>query len=336
MSIQWYYLHAAVTHGPLSEEEINAVIARRLLLASDLVWPEGRERKDAAPASVVFDFAPLPAASSPIPDWLADVAVAEDKMPSPEPLLRDEPPKWLDDLRLWVGLDAFGPFLPSFGSTLATADRAGKVPDWLQSWLTPEKPKNSPTLPSLVPIAAATPTPSCLVPTTLAAQPQALLKTEPIAAAAPSLTFGPAIDSSPAEIATSSHKTPNFLVQKMLQASGFDLETGQILDPAKFAKWKQQQAQMRSASEPAVSNASLFEVFRKGRIAVETWVDDDKNRQCILQAGAEEIKSSPEVQAILQPFANYGKELQEKLLRHLQFMVENRRKYYNAMTGRPN
>ena len=125
----------------------------------------------------------------------------------------------------------------------------------------------------------------------------------------------------------------NPLVEKIRQLSGFDLETGQILDPVKFAKWKQQQTQSGTAGQPAVSNASLLEVFRKGRSAIEAWVDDDKNRSSVMHAVADEIKTNQEIQAILHQYMNYGKGLQEKLLRHLEFMVENRRNYYKAVAG---
>ena len=76
------------------------------------------------------------------------------------------------------------------------------------------------------------------------------------------------------------------------------------------------------------------DAFRKGRCAIDVWVDDDKNRVCILHTATDEVKASPEVQEILQQHANFGSGLQEKLLWYLEFMVENRRKYYNAVAGR--
>ncbi len=119
----------------------------------------------------------------------------------------------------------------------------------------------------------------------------------------------------------------------LLQASGFDPETGQILDPGKFQKWKQQQVQSASIGKP-VSNASLFDTFRKARSAIESWVDDDANRGCMLHTDVEEIKRTPEIQAILHEYAGYGEEMCAKLLRHLEFMVENRRNYHKAVDRR--
>ena len=109
------------------------------------------------------------------------------------------------------------------------------------------------------------------------------------------------------------------------------METGQILDPEKFRKWKQEQVQISSTALPAVSNAGLFEVFRKARSAVEAWVDNETNRPAVMNSEIDEIKSRPEIQLVLKEYAGYG--MREKLLRHLEFMVENRRKYYKAIAA---
>ena len=163
-----------------------------------------------------------------------------------------------------------------------------------------------------------------------AASPQAVTTAVPAPVKLPS----PANIAAPAIVKPTEKTRATVLVEQMREVSGVDLETGQILDPAKFGRWKQQRAQATSSDQPAVSNASLFDVFRKGRIAIETWVDDDKNRNCVMLAAADEIKTSPEVQAIVHQYANYGNGLQEKLLRHLEFMLGNRRRYYNAVAER--
>jgi len=119
----------------------------------------------------------------------------------------------------------------------------------------------------------------------------------------------------------------------VLQASGLDLQTGRVVDTEKFHRWKKQHAQSASVGRP-VSNASLFETFRKARTSVEGWVDEESNRLCILESNPEEIKRKPEIQAILNEYAGYGLEMREKLLRHLEFMIENRRKYYKALEER--
>ena len=92
--------------------------------------------------------------------------------------------------------------------------------------------------------------------------------------------------------------------------------------------------QLPPGGQSAFSNASVLEVFRKARTAIEGWIDDDVNRACVMEAKMDEIKGKPEIQAVLQKYGVYGQAMQEKLLRHLEFMVENRRKYYLAVAGR--
>ncbi len=157
MSGQWYYAHDGETHGPFSEEEIQDRVAQRLLLESDSVWPAGREKKHAAPATAVFDFSQvdrtsfprsgvgtegshtgawepgrlLPAPVSAMPDWLTDVAAAETTGPAPSLEPSDEIPEWLEDMRLWVGLDLY---TPAQDELTSSSTSTGEVPDWLESW----------------------------------------------------------------------------------------------------------------------------------------------------------------------------------------------------------
>lgn len=422
MSSDWYYTHDGATHGPFSEKEIKKRAARQMLLESDLVWPAGREQKDAAPANVVFDFAPLPSVVSPIPDWLADVAEVERKGPLPGVLPTDEIPEWLEDLRLWVGLDVYAPGKHTSsemtGSAPTNPALSGAIPDWLENWTTPERPK-APSQTEAAPVPCDMPAPSSQPtqpavplappvakqefapaktepPVSPPAQPAIVAKQEtspdkavppvapltqtaippvpPIAKQEPSpvqtvppvspptqpaktVPSTPLLEKAdkkfipksiapkppivvPAQLPTASSApaitpaTTNSLADKIFQMSGFDMETGQILDADKFRKWKQQQAQIASANQPAVSNASLIEIFRKARTAIETWIDDDANRLCIMQAEIAEIGRKPEIQNILNEYDGYGKEMRDKLLRHLGFMVQNRRKYYQAVEGR--
>ena len=375
MSIQWYYSHYGITHGPFSEEEMQDRAARKLLLETDLIWPEGRSPRDAAPVAVVFEIAPSSAASTPIPDWLADVAATQSTGPAPGPSLSHEAPEWLEDLRLWVGLDLYTPG----ATTLENAPpHTGAIPEWLEGWLTPEKPEAShrhPTRPA--PAAPSVPPAAHIAPPTLPAvtpppappvsipgaspahppSPQAPPVPAPIVAPSapgvppivsqlqvetqvPPTPPAPVVAPPVAKITASAGTRPvaetraDPRVEKMRQASGFDPETGQILDAAKFRKWQQQQAHPATSSQPAVSNASLLEVFRKARLAVETWVDDEANRACIMQADIEDIKRRAEIQMLLREYANFGQAMQEKLSRHLEFMVENRRKYYQAVEAR--
>jgi len=293
-----------------------------------------------------------------------------------------EIPEWLEDLRLWVGLELYTPARRADDETTSNPTLAGEIPDWLHGWMTPEKAKPAPqdqASPSArapaVPVAVPGTSPTSEKPAAVSQSAQPALPSpvsvtsqvfppvtlEPAIApppvaptVAPAMpTGGPAEVANPqipadvsvqpvnppiantASLAESAAGPPRPLksLDAILQASGFDLDTGRVVDVEKFHRWKLQHAQSASVRQ-RLSNASLFETFRKARTAIEAWVDADANHACVMQADPEEIKCKPEIDAILQEYANYGKDMRDKLLRHLEFMVENRRKYHKAMEER--
>jgi hypothetical protein len=332
MAGQWYYSHDHVTHGPFSDAEIRDHAARKMLLETDWLWQGDQERKDAVPAAAAIDFPKLSVSQSAVPDWLADVVAAESAAPTPAPAQTEELPEWLDDLRLWAGLEMPTAAEPSAKAAAEAAPSAPaadqKVPEWLTDLEAPGEPSpvsTAPTPPLAMPIAAPIPTAVAgkiflATPVTQPTDPSSIPLATPV--------FAP-----PANAPS----TPNAsapLVAMLREASGFDLDTGRILDHAKFQKWKQEQARVASPGAPAVTNASLLAVFRTARTTIEGWVDDDKNRVFMLQAGPEDLRRHPEIQRILQAYAPYGREMHDKLLRHLDFMVDNRRKYYRAQGQR--
>jgi hypothetical protein len=402
---QWYYSHDGVIHGPFTAAEIKQHAARKNLTASDWIWQGGPERKDAVPAEAAFDFARLPLVVSAGPDWLTDVAKVERKGPLPGPESSKENPEWLEDLRLWYGLELYG---AAKTQTPEKALQTGGVPDWLESWITPAAPKTSkasppagartsqakPLTPTMPPISKSTDSPAPPVddpsylpqassavpkshekPITAAAVPKSMLPVVPADVAAsqvhpsamPPTNLAEAtlrdkpVDKAPAapSAATPSPSRPtsplsaptgprpvspvhepfgktkptrtaeDVLAEKTIQETGFDPGTGQILDPDKFRQWQC----ASHASQPAVSNESLFEVFRKARIAVEHWVDEDSHRPLILAGDLSTIKKDVLLLAIFRQFQGFGPAMQEKLMHHLEFMVENRRKYYAACSS---
>ena len=74
-------------------------------------------------------------------------------------------------------------------------------------------------------------------------------------------------------------------------------------------------------------------VFRRGRTAVEHWVDEDSHRPLVLAGDLSTIKKDVLLLAIFRQFQGFGAAMQEKLMHHLEFMVENRRKYYTACSS---
>jgi len=339
MTPHWYYSHAGLTHGPFSMEQIKQHAAKKLVLESDLLWQGGFE-KDAVMAQAALDFFHLPVPASPPLDWLEDVAQLERIGPLPGPLPCKENPEWLDDLRLWYGLELFAG--AAISPKPANMSQTGRIPDWMEGWITAPTPKISNK--AEVPVSAAK------LPEKPAAQkvpphpkPIKTFKAVPLAApvsppkpavASLSTQSPPALESKVKPtpplaipvIQTSPANAEALLVARAIQEIGIDLKTGQVLNPDKFRTWQKS----AHAQQPAVTNKSLFEVFRKARTAIENWVDEESCRQLILSGDLEKIKKDVQLMAIFSQFQGYGSPMQEKLANHLEFMVENRRKYYAA------
>jgi hypothetical protein len=290
----WYYSHNGVTYGPLSIDEIKDRAARKLLVEDDLIWSGPDGRQDATPAQVALDFSKLPLVASPKPEWLDDVALVESKGPLPGPTAGDAPPEWLEDLRLWCGLELYAA-AQSEPAAAAGELLPGALPDWLEGWREPEPPAKT-----------AEPRPP-------AAPPAGPPLAKPVTARPAASTV---VGASPTTV----------LAEKTIKETGFDLKTGQIVDAERFRQWQKAQHSQRTL----VSNQSLFEVFRKARTAVENWVDDDSRRSLVLAGDLAVIKRDPSLTAIFRQFQGYGSSMQEKLTQHLEFMVQNRRKYYAA------
>jgi hypothetical protein len=323
-----------------------------------------------------------PPASAPLPDWLRDEPSTETVAKKEQTLSREatdpsavasrrgeavpplpsasggDAPDWLEDLRLWVGLELYAPppspppspepkdtaTAAEASPALAPPEPASQLPDWLEGWSIPEAPKPTDTDVyedvELVPLEAGvdeTGVKEKGVEETAAElflsppeEPAEAPKPPPLPTAVPLAKPVTVPRARPVPKARPGAADADRVAEQTVQETGFDPRSGKIVDQDKFRKWKQKKPSAASSGAGDVSNASLFEVFRKARTEIEQWVDDDKNRLRILYAEIVEIKRNPEVQAIVDKFANYGPTLKEKLIQHLQFMVENRRKHYQA------
>ena len=334
MSARWYYAHDGRTRGPLSAQELRDHAARKLLAENDLVWQEGADAKDAVPAAAALDFSRPTAPASSIPDWLPDVASSGTTGPLPGPGPTHETPEWLEDLRLWVGLELYAARRQAEQD--AHPARIGPLPDWLQGWLTLEKPPTQrpeppppgdrlpPPVISPPPDKPAPVTPPSAAPSP--ASPSQWSTQQPAPLGPLSAPAAPPEPPAPPQA-----RAADRIAESIRQESGFDIETGAILDRQKFEKWKREQARSAADSQPGLTNLSLFEAFQKARSAIAAWVDDDKNRVCTMETDPEEIKCLPEIRQILAEYAGYGAEMRAKLLHYLEFVIENRRKYYAAI-----
>jgi hypothetical protein len=79
---------------------------------------------------------------------------------------------------------------------------------------------------------------------------------------------------------------------------------------------------------------SVFEVFLAARRRLERWVDADENQALIVAGDGTSVRKARDLQEILHSYDSYGPVMQEKLDKHLAFLVENRRKYYAAFARR--
>jgi len=115
-----------------------------------------------------------------------------------------------------------------------------------------------------------------------------------------------------------------------IASAGYDPETGQVFDAAKFKQW--QKAEQAKQAATAVTQPSVQEVFLNARVHLDRWVDFERNRRPILTGDMDYIRQHPDIQRFLSHHARYGQEMVHKLWHYLQYTVENRRKYYVALS----
>jgi hypothetical protein len=221
-------------------------------------------------------------------------------------------PDWLDDVARLEGLDP------------APGPKAGPdLPDWLEDlflWYGWEVPAEGaqPSGPPAPPIPVEEGKGA-------AAEERRTTEVAPVlpTVLAPTPTSPGEISPEPPPLAIALPAAPP------LPETGFDPDTGRILDRVQFEKWKRGLAEIPTGEAPA--SLPLLELFRKGRVAIENWLDDPGQRALVLQGDLEEVRAAPGLATLLERVADKGPPvLREKLLHHLAFLVENRRKYYTA------
>lgn len=112
------------------------------------------------------------------------------------------------------------------------------------------------------------------------------------------------------------------------RATGFDADTGMILDAIVFIQWQREQQRQRQeelARQPAVA---IGEAFLAARRVMQGWVDSEATKPLILSGNLDAVRRALTMQGVLDAYRGYGPVMQEKLMKHLEFLVENRRKFY--------
>jgi hypothetical protein len=267
--------------------------------------------------------------------------------PLPEVAATTDSPEWLEDMRLWVGLDLLTkPRQPERESTPVEAvpppetpapvDPSG-TPEWLQEWMTegvPEPQRRAPP-PADVPLAEPVPPrrkkrkgkKDIPIAKPISRRPgDAIPVAEPVEAADAEVVDAEVVEGEVEAAEIEAVEQADILAEQARQQTGFDLKSGRVVDPVKFQQWRQQKAE---AGQAGMTNASMMGAFREARTALERWVDDDRNRLRVVHASFDEIKRNKDIQQIYVQYAGYG--FRPKLEKHLEMVVENRRKYYKAM-----
>jgi hypothetical protein len=112
---------------------------------------------------------------------------------------------------------------------------------------------------------------------------------------------------------------------------GYDPETGQILDPVAYARWQKTEAERREQSQYEQPPASVAEVYLLAQRAIQEWVDAAANKPLVTKGNLDTIRNCSSIQALMHGYEAYGQVMQEKLWKRLFFLVDNRKKYYQAI-----
>jgi hypothetical protein len=258
--------------------------------------------------------------SSPVPDWLSDLLPEERPSPAPLPRAEEQPP--IDIAQFAIPNEQAPPAAPIPLAPPTEAPPAAPIPLAL-----PVKPSHP--APPVLPIPLATPAsrepPPAPVPLAKLVVPAPAEMPIPLATPATPRTANP-----PTASPVALPQAPASPVEE----TGFDPVTGQILDAVKFNGWEQRQRQQRQRQLESQSGLSYHEIYRKAQRELETWIDADENQELVLHGRLDAIQVHPQVQEILQHYRTHGQELVNKLTRHVDFVVDNRRKYHQAMKNK--
>ena len=125
---------------PLFHRGNQGPCVRQVLLESDLLWQGGPVPTDPVPARQRSIF-PSSTAAVHGPHWLADLATVAADESAISPVLSKEAPSWLEDMRLWIGLEVLGENKTPPVAAANTLIR--KASDWLAGWIPDEPARDS-------------------------------------------------------------------------------------------------------------------------------------------------------------------------------------------------
>jgi serine/threonine protein kinase len=86
----------------------------------------------------------------------------------------------------------------------------------------------------------------------------------------------------------------------------------------------------RGKEAPRPPVPSEAEALLEAQRAIQDWVDAEANKPLVVDWPLERVVNCPEALELLARYERYGPVMQERLRQYLTFLVDNRRKFYNA------
>jgi hypothetical protein len=84
------------------------------------------------------------------------------------------------------------------------------------------------------------------------------------------------------------------------------------------------------SGEPVAREESIQELYYRAQAAIHAWADLEVNKPLILSGDCEALRHDLAVQVILRLVEKGGAAVVDRLRKHLEFVVENRKQYYVA------
>jgi hypothetical protein len=107
---------------------------------------------------------------------------------------------------------------------------------------------------------------------------------------------------------------------------GYDPDTGQVLDAEKYKRWTKAQKEVKT--ETAAVGETIYETFLRANNTLQEWIDDERNKALVIQPSIDAVKNDPNFRALVLSFETHGKDLMNRLSKRVDFLIENRRKFY--------
>lgn len=321
MGIAWYYSTKAKgqIYGPCTSEDLQRRVQEGFLSPDDLVWLAGADPRDAvaAEAVLVFPKTPEPDKTSGLPDWLADVGAAEERIgPVRREWRTSEMPDWVDDLRRLQGLPPL-----TERPTPAVTPSAPVDIDWTNAVTVP---------PELIP-DGMTRLPREAKNTAIAAEVSAI-PSEPSAlpSDAGSMPLSPLAPPPPAAAEPLSGDVNH------AAAPWFALSSGVAAQNAQDTKTRAPSAQTVETARTASviderQGESAQEAFQRAQFALQQWADLDVNHDLILSGDLDAVRSDVAIGSIVRLVDKHSSHLAQRFWKHLEFVLDNRRKYFEAV-----